>query len=367
MNDQQLEIQSWEALDYVPIGVVILREDFTVVHWNMCLEEWTGIRASEMLGSNVTARFPGFTRPDVAERVKTVFSGGPPVVLSSQLHSCVIPMRGKEEAFQEVMVTGVQATEGDGYFAIFAIQDVTDLATRVRGYWEINKRLEREANERLAEIAERKKAERALSESEERLRAILDTAADAIITVDRAGIVVGVNAAAEPIFGYSRNELVGKNVKILMPQPTRDEYDGHIDRYLKTGEARIIGIGREVIARRSDGSTFAAELAVSEVKHLGLFTGILRDVTDRKEAREAVATRTSTEREHHPHRPKHRLGAGHRRSYCSNQSVHGGIDWLATRRGSRPRLVRGLFARAGSGAGSRVVLSSDRQGKDPRH
>ncbi len=132
------------------------------------------------------------------------------------------------------------------------------------------------------DITERIKAERALHDREERLRTILNTAADAIITIDRGGIIVSVNPATEAMFGYPNGDLLGENVKVLMPEPYHGEHDGYLKHYHATGEKRIIGIGREVMARRKDGSTFPVSLAVSEVDHLGIYTGILRDITEQK-------------------------------------------------------------------------------------
>ena len=127
----------------------------------------------------------------------------------------------------------------------------------------------------------RKRIERELREREERLRAILNTAADAIITIDERGIMQSVNPAAVAMFGYAAEELLGQNVRMLMPAPYRDEHDGYIARFLKTGEARLIGIGRELVGLRKDGTKFPIAVAVSQVDHLGLFTGIVRDITER--------------------------------------------------------------------------------------
>lgn len=132
------------------------------------------------------------------------------------------------------------------------------------------------------DITERKRAEVALREREERLRTILNTAADAIVTIDQRGIINSVNPATEQMFGFSQRELVGQNVKLLMPPPYCDEHDGYIARYLATGEARIIGIGREMVGRHKDGSTFPIDLAVNGVDNLGLFTGVIRDIRQRK-------------------------------------------------------------------------------------
>ena len=136
-------------------------------------------------------------------------------------------------------------------------------------------------------------ADEGFSESGERLRAILDAAVDAVVTIEECGAIESINSATERVFGYSRDELIGRNVSMLMPSPWREEHDHHIARYLATGEARIVGIGREVEAQRKDGSIFPADLAVSEVRLPGrrLFTGIIRDLTERREMEERARLR----------------------------------------------------------------------------
>lgn len=135
------------------------------------------------------------------------------------------------------------------------------------------------------------------SEREYVLRSILDTAVDAIITIDVRGIVRGFNRAAAKMFGYTADEVVGQNVKMLMPQPYAAEHDGYLERYLRTGEPHIIGIGREVHARRKDGTLIPVDLAVSEVDHLGRFTGILRDLTARRALEREVIECTTLEQQ----------------------------------------------------------------------
>ena len=123
--------------------------------------------------------------------------------------------------------------------------------------------------------------------AEEALRAVLDTAADAIVTIDQRGAITSVNPATVRMFGYTRDELIEQNMSILMSPPYRDEHAGYIERYLQNGEARIIGIGREALGRRKDGSTFPIDLAVSETDDQGL-TGIIRDISQRKELQRHV-------------------------------------------------------------------------------
>jgi two-component system sensor kinase FixL len=126
--------------------------------------------------------------------------------------------------------------------------------------------------------------EAALQEREARLRSILETAPDAIIVIDDHGIMESFSPAAERLFGFSAEEAIGKNVSILMPSPYRERHDGYIEHYLRTGERRIIGIGRIVVGQRKDGSTFPMELAVGEATVNGrrLFTGFIRDLTERQ-------------------------------------------------------------------------------------
>ena len=124
----------------------------------------------------------------------------------------------------------------------------------------------------------------ALQASEARLQAVVDTAADGIITINRQGIVESVNPEALRLFGYGRDELLAQNVRMLMPAPDRDRHDEYLARYLRTGEAQIIGIGREVTGRHKDGSRLPLFLSIGEFSLEGerFFTGIVRDITERK-------------------------------------------------------------------------------------
>lgn len=125
--------------------------------------------------------------------------------------------------------------------------------------------------------------------SEARLHALLEAAVDGIVSIDERGLIQTINPAAKRMFGYADDEVIGRNVKALMPSPYREGHDGYLARYLATGQKRIIGIGREVVGLRKDGTSFPVELSVAEA-WLGrerVFVGIIRDITERKQAEEA--------------------------------------------------------------------------------
>jgi|AntRauTorckE5430_2_1112549.scaffolds.fasta_scaffold01812_4 PAS domain S-box-containing protein len=142
------------------------------------------------------------------------------------------------------------------------------------------------------DISELKKAETDLKESQNQLNAIIDNAVDGIITIDERGRMQIVNPAAAGLFGYKVEELVGQNVHVIAPTPHREKHDGYIEKYLETGERKIIGIGREVIGLRKDGSTFPCMLSVSEIDFgdRKLFAGLIHDLTQRKADEERIKT-----------------------------------------------------------------------------
>ncbi|HVT13235.1 MAG TPA: PAS domain S-box protein [Fimbriimonadaceae bacterium] len=145
----------------------------------------------------------------------------------------------------------------------------------------------------LRDVSERKQVEASAL-----LSAVVDSAVDGIITINSRGIILTANPAVEKVFGYSPKELIGQNVRMLMPSPYYEEHDGYIANYLETGHRKIIGIGREVSGLRKDGTTFPIDLAVSETttKDGIVFTGIVRDITERIHAVELSLAKEAAER-----------------------------------------------------------------------
>lgn len=139
---------------------------------------------------------------------------------------------------------------------------------------------------------------RELEEKHRRVEAILETAVEGIITIDERGRIDSFNRAAEQMFGYTAAEVLARNVSVLMPSPDRERHDNYLANYLRTGEAKIIGIGREVVAQRKDGTRFPMDLSVGEVR-LGdrrLFTALVRDITERRKLEQEVAAAAEQER-----------------------------------------------------------------------
>ena len=141
-----------------------------------------------------------------------------------------------------------------------------------------------------SDITGLKRAQDDIAARETHLRSILDTVPEAMVVIDANGAVISFSAAATQLFGYRSEEVVGQNVKMLMPEPYRSEHDGYIGRYLSTGEARIIGYGRVVKGLTKDGTIFPMELAVGEARSKGqrIFSGFIRDLTSRHKMEEEL-------------------------------------------------------------------------------
>jgi len=204
----------------------------------------------------------------------------------------ILPYRTLDSRIEGVVVTLTNVTQ------------IKEAEARIR---ELNEQLKQRIVKRTAQL---KDSDRKLQENIEeverltvdqrdqlaRMDAMVRTATDAIVTIDERGIIETFNPAAERIFGYTAAEAIGRNVSLLMPSPYAQEHDNYIARYLATGVARILGISREVLGRRKDGTTFPMDLAVSEVRDARrLFTGFIRDASERKAKEREVLDAVTTE------------------------------------------------------------------------
>ena len=225
-----------------------------IVSWNPGAERLFGYPEPEIFGQHFDTLFtPEDRAAGVPER---------------EIATAIAKGRASDERWH-------QCKDGGRFFASGVVTPIFDEDNKLRGFTKIAR-----------DITERKQAEEAVREAAVRLKAIVETAVDGIITIDEQGIVESMNSAAERIFGYTHDEIVGQNISALMSVPERDEHSHHLEEYLRTGRQKILGTIREVRGRRKDGSLFPMELAVSETR-LGarrIFTGIVRDITEFKKA-----------------------------------------------------------------------------------
>jgi len=216
-----------------------------VASWNPGAERIKGYKAGEIIGKHISCFF---TPEEQA-------AGKPGQALSAALSTG----RYEEEGFRV-------RQDGSRFWAHVTLTPLIDDTGSHKGFAKVTQ-----------DITERRQADEAL------VRSILDSAVDAIISIDETGVIESANPATERIFGYARGELLGRNVRMLMPEPDRGRHDGYIGNYLRTGQPKIIGIGREVAGRRKDGSSVFLHLSVGEFRlrdgsrH---FSGILRDISE---------------------------------------------------------------------------------------
>ena len=254
----QLHEARWQAiLDTARDAIIGIDPNGRVTLFNRGAETMFGFAAAEVIGRNVTMLMPSPYREQHDAYLESYRATGTPKAIGRVRE---VQGRRKSGDVFPIELSVSEARVGDDVIYSAIIRDVTD----------------------------RKRAEDELAESEARHRAVLDTALLAIIGIDEEGCVLSLNPAAERLFGYAAQDVIGRNVTLLMPSPYREEHPGYLQRYLATREPRIIGIGREVTGRRGDGTTFPMHLAVNDTILNGrhLFTGVIRDLTQEKAAEE---------------------------------------------------------------------------------
>lgn len=248
------------------VSIIATDRDGLITNFNLGAERLVGYSAAEMVGQQT---------PAILHLAAEVAARG--AALGSQLGYpvegfrvfVVMPERHGSEKREWTYV------HKDGHLmpVSLVVTTMRDDAGEIVGYLGIAE-----------DITERKRAADALSDQTQRTQAILDNVIDGIITIDEVGNVASLNRAAERMFGFPATEVLGQNVKMLMPEPYHSEHDGYLANYHATKVERVIGIGREVLGRRKSGDTFPMDLAVSEISHAGkrMFVGLVRDITERK-------------------------------------------------------------------------------------
>lgn len=249
LSDGEMRARFDLLLSTAASGIVVAGETGRVQLFNPTCERLFGYPAAEVLGQDLS-----FLLADPQSLTEILHGKG---AKSEDAPREAVGRRKDGTTFPMLISVGEGTLEGSGLF-VALIQDMTA----------------------------QKEAENALREREEKLRSVFETGPDAIVIIDENGLIESFNAAAVWLFGYLESEVLGQNVKMLMPAPYRDRHDGYLAHYRATGEKRIIGIGRVVVGQRRDGSTFPMELAVGEIRigERRLFTGFIRDITERQGA-----------------------------------------------------------------------------------
>jgi two-component system, LuxR family, sensor kinase FixL len=239
--------------------------DGVIWSWNSAAERLYGYTSDEVVGRSISMIVPPDRRDELARMLE----------------------RLRDEQRVERYETVRVAKDGRRIDVALTVWPIRDANGQVAGATAIAR-----------DLTARNRADAALRTSELRWQAVIDAAVDGIIVIDSHGRIEGFNPAAERLFGYSQQEVLGRNVNILMPSPYHEQHDGYIARYFATGEKKIIGIGREVVGLRKDGTTFPVHLAVGEIAGTGerKFTGILHDLSGRVRIEQQLREQTALAR-----------------------------------------------------------------------
>jgi PAS domain S-box-containing protein len=247
------------VVDTAVDGVILIDASGTILMFNPACERLFGYAAAEVLGKNVKTLMPAPYREEHDHYLGNYHRSGERKIIG--IGREVVGQRKDGSTFPMDLSVGEAKEEGESIF-VGVIHDLT----------------------------ERKRSDKALLESAARMRAVVDTAVDGVILIDAQGTVLMFNPACERLFDYASEEVVGQNVRMLMPAPYRQEHDRYLSNYHGTGERKIIGIGREVVGQRKNGTTFPMDLSVGEAKQEGqsVFVGIIHDLSDRKRTEEQL-------------------------------------------------------------------------------
>jgi diguanylate cyclase (GGDEF)-like protein/PAS domain S-box-containing protein len=264
-------------LDNLPLGVLVLRRDFTVAYWNAQIEEWTGIQRRDIIGKDIAERYPHLAQSRYADRIAPLFDGGPSAIFSSQLHQHFIPTTFPNGRRRVQHTTVTPLAVGDEIHALISVQDVTDLTRLAQDARALH-------DQALREIEERKRAEGQL-----RLAAsVFASTSEGIFVTDANGTILSVNPAFERITGYSAAEAVGNTPRMLKSGRHDQNFYAHIwSRILSEGTWK-----GEVWDKRKNGEIYPQDMTVGAIRDengfIRQFAAIISDITERKEMEEKL-------------------------------------------------------------------------------
>lgn len=239
-------------------AIYMLDSQGRVTIWNRGAERLTGWSEKEVLGRNFSLFFP-----------QDAIDGNEPAQILARAGA---QGQVEEEGWR-------YRKDGSEFLASITVTALYNPDGGVRGFAKV-----------VCDVTQRRAAEEQLRARESLLSSVLSTVPDAMVVIDEKGSILSFSAAAQVLFGYSEEETVGRNVRMLMPSPDRDRHDGYLRRYHDTGEKRIIGTGRIVFGERKDGTKFPMELAIGEAVtgSQKVFTGFIHDLTERRRTEERL-------------------------------------------------------------------------------
>ncbi|KJU82661.1 response regulator receiver modulated diguanylate cyclase/phosphodiesterase with PAS/PAC sensor(s) [Candidatus Magnetobacterium bavaricum] len=271
----------FEMLDNMPLGIFIISKDFTVVFWNKRLQQWTGISKEEITGTNICERFTHLATPLYFNRIRSIFEGWPPTLFSAYLHDYTIqaPLSNGNLRLQNTSVSALSLKlEGEDVYAMFVIQDVTDLITLLKEHKVMNDKV-------LKDFMLRRQMEESLRENEEKFRSITSCAMDAIIVIDHELHISYWNPAAEEMFGYTNEEIIGSDIySIFLSSSCSDELLAVIAADSQGQDAKDKKIF-QLCGIKKNKTEFPIEVSLSSylMRDNRSLLGIVRDITQRKE------------------------------------------------------------------------------------
>lgn len=233
-NDNSIKLVQNEILDCTPIGICIIRKDFTVIFWNRCMQEWTGIKKEDIEQKKLIEIYPHFNNSQYKMRLESLFSGGVPIVFSSQLHKHIFPAKLStgELRIQHTTVSPVPIENSNEFCAQFSVEDVTELTHRLENIKTIRDKL-------IKENAERKKTQLELKDSEEMYRVLFNNAGSPISYYSLDGTLLLVNQISADNLGRSPEELIGKSIYDVIPEFTKEALE-MIREKIETGKGLTI-------------------------------------------------------------------------------------------------------------------------------
>lgn len=299
MTNEILKVEErFGVLDRVPVGVCVLREDFVVLFWNSCLEDWTQIPKNQILGTNIYAHFPHLYHPKYTTRLKLVFAGSPPAIFSAHIHKYLIPapMLDGQYRIQESTVTAVPALFGKGVYALIVIQDVTDLTHRIKDYRAMR-------DQALDEIKERQRVEEELRSSQLFIQKMADAIPYLMYIYDFVEQQnVYANNQITGILGYTPEEVkeMGQALFLnLMHPDDLERLPAHKDKIIKMQDGEILELEYRMKHRSGEWRWLRGRELVFSRTNEGVpkqILGTAQDITEYKWAEEVVRQQNERER-----------------------------------------------------------------------